>query len=216
MSISKVCNFWCTPSEVLQGTFPDLCLWELACSLSLWNSLVWFPRFSAKSKHLVFFSGQDFALTIPQFRLSLHSSYHNSGWVRPRKSESLSQICPNLGLEHWNSTLLASILTSSKDLKWIQAPHIFIQGFLSRKNCYNLLVRLQISSLSPSSGPYLSSGNHFPRLFQKIIKGFDCKVMTKLWGPLSGTALVGLTGKYKHRALPSLQQSSFGGSDRQA
>ena len=37
------------------------------------------------------------------------------------------------------------------------------------------LVRLQSSCLSSSSSPCLSSGNYSLRLFQKKIKGFDCK-----------------------------------------
>ena len=65
----------------------------------------------------------------------------------------------------------------------------------------------QSSSLSPSSSPCRSSGNHSRRLFQKSIEGFDCKINAKLLGPRSGTAWVGLTGEHKHRVFPSRLES---------
>ena len=51
---------------------------------------------------------------------------------------------------------------------------------------------------------------HSQKLFQKTvaIEGLDCKVnAAELLGPCSGTAWAGRTGKYKHRAFPSLLQS---------
>ena len=48
---------------------------------------------------------------------------------------------------------------------------------ISQPSRCNLLVRRQISSLIPSVSPYLSSGNHSQRLFQKTIEGFDCKIL---------------------------------------
>ena len=43
-------------------------------------------------------------------------------------------------------------------------------------------VRWQSSSLSPSLSPCWSSGNHFKRLFQKIINGFDYKINGRALG----------------------------------
>ena len=65
---------------------------------------------------------------------------------------------------------------------------LFIQGFWSTQNLYNLLVWQwieQSSSLGPKSCPCLSSGNHSPRLFQKTTRGFDSKINSKvLWAVL--------------------------------
>ena len=49
-----------------------------------------------------------------------------------------------------------------------------ILGFL--QNLYNLLVKCQSSSSSPSLSSCRSSGNHSQRLFEKRIKGFDTKI----------------------------------------
>ena len=78
-------------------------------------------------------------------------------------------------------------------------------------------IKLQSSSLTPSSSPCLSSGKHSQRLFQKTItpKGYSkrqskvltAKSMTGLLGQLSYTAWTGQTGKYKHCVFPSWLQS---------
>ena len=45
---------------------------------------------------------------------------------------------------------------------------------------YNLLVRLQISSLSPSLSPCQSFGNHFIRLVQRTNEGFYAMAITQI------------------------------------
>ena len=54
-------------------------------------------------------------------------------------------------------------------------------------------------------------GKNSPRLFQKIIEGFDCKINDLAFGaPASSTAWACLTGDWgghKHKAFPSWQQS---------
>ena len=47
------------------------------------------------------------------------------------------------------------------------------------------MARLQSLSLSPSSSPCRSVGNHSQRLFQKTIECFDCKINGQaLWAVL--------------------------------
>ena len=78
---------------------------------------------------------------------------------------------------------------------------------MERIKLHNPLVRRQGSSLSPSSSPCWSSGNHSRRLYQKTNEGFDWKInleMAELLGALSCTAWAGLTGEHKQRTLPSL------------
>ena len=99
-------------------------------------------------------------------------------------------------------SVLSSILAFSMDLKRISTH--FVLGLPSRWNLCNPLVRLQSSSLSQSSSPCLSSGNHSRRLFQKIIQGLE--------GKINGQVLQHSLGwsdrqAFKHRAFPSLWQS---------
>ena len=73
-------------------------------------------------------------------------------------------------LEHWEKvTFLDSILAMSADLKKIKILQSLFRGFEQIKP-YNLLVRMQISSLSPCSSLCSLSGNHSKRLFQKTIR----------------------------------------------
>ena len=97
-------------------------------------------------------------------------------------------------------SLLTSISASSMDLKRNSTDWDYL-GFWSRWNLYNRLVRRlrpQSSSLSPSSSPCWSSGNHPQRLFEKTIESFDCKINCSALGaaltstlrpavPVSGT-----------------------------
>ena len=60
----------------------------------------------------------------------------------------------------------------------------------------NCLDRLQSSSSSPSLSSCKSSGNHFRRLFQKAIEGFECNSMAKLLGLCFCRDSAGLTVKH--------------------
>ena len=52
-----------------------------------------------------------------------------------------------------------------------------ISGQTKPSQQFGQVAEFKTSSLSPSSSPCLSSGNHFQRqLFQNTIEGFDCKI----------------------------------------
>ena len=82
---------------------------------------------------------------------------------------------------------LASISAFSTDLKRNSIPHRYL---------LNPLVRQLPGSSASKFEPLLV-------IWQKTIKGFDCKINSRA---LSCTALAGLFGKLKHR-VPSRQQS---------
>ena len=89
-------------------------------------------------------------------------------------------------------SMLSSISAFQMDLERIQTPHSLFWDSWAEKTFYNLLftdiqaAEIKFESNLASLSPCLSSGNHSWRLFQKPIKGFDCK-MAKLLGQHSGT-----------------------------
>ena len=98
-----------------------------------------------------------------------------------------------------NNSMLAKFRPSSTDINRIQTAQ-FVQGFWSR---YNLLVRLQSSSLSPSLSPWLSFGNHSWRAVKAIPEDnhsdrFDCKINGNALGAEIQHSLCWSTGKQKY------------------
>ena len=90
-------------------------------------------------------------------------------------------------------------------LKRIQTPQgllTVILGFQSRQNSYNPLVRIQVwVQVWALAGHLAITPESYSRRQSKVL---TAKSMAKLFGPCSGTAWAGRTGKHKHRAFPSL------------
>ena len=78
-------------------------------------------------------------------------------------------------------SLLSSISVLSTDRKRIQLNTDY-SGVSEQINLLNPLVRQQSSKLNPSLSPCRSSGKHSWRLFQRTIKGFDCKINSRALG----------------------------------
>ena len=71
--------------------------------------------------------------------------------------------------------MAASILAFSSDLKEFKHHRLF-GDFRADKTFKTHWSEFKFASKFEILSPCLSSGNHFQRLLQKIIEGFDCKI----------------------------------------